>query len=409
MSEPIRDVVIVGGGLAAAKAAETVRAGGFDGRVTILSDEPERPYDRPPLSKGYLIGKKSLDDVFVHSADFYDDHAIELQLNDAVTVIDRHAGEVATRSDRRLRFDRLLLATGAAPRRLPLGAETLHGVVVLRTLADSRRLGGQLRAVDHVTVVGAGWIGCEVAAAARTMGTAVTLIDPLDAPLARVLGAEVGRVFAQLHSDHGVDLRLGVGVSGVRGGDTVEQVALTDGSTVDTDLVVVGIGVTPRVDLAQQAGLEVDDGVVVDQTLTTADRRILAAGDVARAWHPFLASHLRVEHWANALNQGQTAGRNLLGAEETYDRLPYFFSDQYDLGLEYSGHSSPADEVVIRGDAHAREFCAFWLRDQRVVAGMNVNVWDVVDDIQRLIRSRSPVDAGRLADPDTPLTAVAET
>ncbi|MPZ74432.1 MAG: NAD(P)/FAD-dependent oxidoreductase [Nitriliruptorales bacterium] len=407
MSDDIHDIVIVGGGLAAAKAAETVRSDGFDGNVTVITEEPERPYERPPLSKGFLTGDKTVDEVYVHDADFYAQQNIALRVGDAVTELDTASGEVLTRSGDRLPYDRLLLATGATPRRLSLSDRPLDGIVVLRTLADSRRLAERLRAVDHVTVVGAGWIGCEVAAAARTLGAQVTMVDPLDVPLVRVLGAEVGRVFADLHTDHDVDVRMGLGVDQAGGTDTVEQVTLTDGSTIDTQLVVVGIGVTPRVDLAEGARLGVDDGIVVDQTLATHDPRILAAGDAARAWHPSLGRHIRVEHWANALNQGQTAGHNLLGAGESYDRLPYFFSDQYDLGMEYTGHAEDWDRVVFRGAPERREFLAFWLRDGRVIAGMNVNIWDVMDQIQTLIRSGVQVDPSRLANPDIPLEQLA--
>jgi 3-phenylpropionate/trans-cinnamate dioxygenase ferredoxin reductase subunit len=407
MADTIRDIVIVGGGLAAGKAAETVRAEGFDGTVTVLTEEPERPYERPPLSKGFLVGRQPAEDVYVHTPEFYPEHDIVLHTSDPATRIDREAGQVHTRSGRGLPFDRLLLATGAAPRRLRLSDDDLDGIVVLRTLQDSRALGERLRSAGHVTVVGAGWIGCEVAAAARTLDTDVTMVDPLELPLIRVLGPDVGRVFRDLHRDHDVDLRLGVGISGVRGTGAVEQVTLSDGSTLDTDFVVLGVGVTPRVELAEKAGLKLDDGVLVDETLTSTDPRILAAGDIANAWHPLLRHHLRVEHWANALNQGETAGRNLLGAGESYDRLPYFFSDQYDLGMEYSGHSDPSDQVVFRGSTSALEFIAFWVRDSRVVAGMNVNVWDVVDDIQALIRSGATVDLDALADSDVPLTDLA--
>jgi 3-phenylpropionate/trans-cinnamate dioxygenase ferredoxin reductase subunit len=405
MADTVRDIVIVGGGLAAGKAAETVRAEGFDGTVTVLTEEPERPYERPPLSKGFLVGKQAADEVFVHAPRFYAEHDIALHVGDPATHIDREGGQIHTRSGRRVPFDRLLLATGATPRRLPLG--DLDGIVVLRTLADSRMLAERLRSVRHVTVVGAGWIGCEVAAAARTLGANVTMIDPLELPLVRVLGADVGRVFRDLHHDNGVDLRLGVGLAGVDGTGTVERVTLDDGATLDTELVVLGVGVTPRVELAEQAGLEIGDGVVADQTLTTADPRILVAGDIANAWHPLLQRHLRVEHWANALNQGKTAGRNLIGAGEPYERLPYFFSDQYDLGMEYSGLADASDRVVFRGAVAEREFIAFWIRDGRVVAGMNVNVWDVVEDIQALIRSGATVDPDALADPDVPLADLA--
>lgn len=404
MDATVRDIVIVGGGLAAGKAAEAVRAEGFDGTVTVLTEEPERPYERPPLSKGYLVGKQSVDEVYVHSTEFYPEHDIAVHIADPATRIDRERGQVHTRSGQQLPFDRLLLATGATPRRLRLGDDDLDGVVVLRTLEDSRTLAERLQAVAHVTVVGAGWIGCEVAAAARSYGTDVTMVDPLEVPLARVLGTQVGRVFADLHRDHGVDLRLGVGIAGVQGTGTVEQVDLDDSSTLDTELVVIGVGVIPRVDLAEQAGLEIENGVLVDQTLTTTDPRILAAGDIANAWHPLLNRRIRVEHWANALNQGTAAGRNLLGAGQPYDRLPYFFSDQYDLGMEYTGLADPSDQVVFRGSVDTREFIAFWVRDERVVAGMNVNVWDVVEDIQNLIRSGATVDPDALADPDVPLT-----
>ena len=407
MADTIRDIVIVGGGLAAGKAAETVRAEGFDGTLTVLTEEPERPYERPPLSKGFLVGKQPAEDVYVHAPEFYPEHDIVLHTSDPATRIDREAGQVHTQSGRALPFDRLLLATGSVPRRLRLSDDDLEGIVVLRTLQDSRALKERLQSARHVTVVGAGWIGCEVAAAARTHGADVTMVDPLELPLIRVLGPDVGRVFRDLHRDHDVDLRLGVGISGVRGSGAVEQVTLSDDSTLDTEFVVLGVGVTPRVELAEKAGLKLDDGVLVDETLTSTDPRILAAGDIANAWHPLLQRRVRVEHWANALNQGKTAGRNLLGAGESYDRLPYFFSDQYDLGMEYSGLSDPSDQVVFRGSTSDLEFIAFWVRDARVVAGMNVNVWDVVDDIQALIRSGATVDLDALADPDVPLTDLA--
>ncbi|HEY8341153.1 MAG TPA: FAD-dependent oxidoreductase, partial [Egibacteraceae bacterium] len=293
------DIVIVGGGLAAATAAETVRTDGFAGRVRLVTEEAERPYERPPLSKGVLSGTQAPEEVYVHSAEFYAEHDVELVVADPVVRIDRATSEAVTRAGRRLPFDRLLLATGAASRLLPFGAG--DNLLTLRTLDDSLRLAERLRTVRHVTIVGAGWIGCEVAAAARGHGAQVTMVDPLEVPLARVLGVQVGALFGDLHAAHGVDLRLGTGVAGFRGGDTVEQVELGDGSVVDTELVVLGVGAGPRSELAGACGLDVDDGVVVDETLTSSDPRILAAGDVARAWHPFYGRHLRVEHWANAL------------------------------------------------------------------------------------------------------------
>ncbi len=406
MTDQINDIVLVGGGLAAARAATTLREEGYDGRITLFAEEPHLPYERPPLSKD-LLSDPAQPGPFVQSADWYDDHDVVIHLGDPVTEVDRAAAVVRARSGREAPFDRVLIATGSEARTLPLPGAGLDGVRVLRTLDDSRGLADDLRAVAHVTVVGAGWIGCEVAAAARQLGVEVTMVDPVDAPLARVLGPTIGTVFADLHRAHDVDLRLGRGVAHLHGDGRIQSVSLDDGQQIATDLVVVGIGAVPRVALAEKAGLTIADGVVVDATLQTDDERIFAAGDVASAWHPALGQHLRVEHWANALNQGNTAGRNLLGAGEAYDRVPYFFSDQYDLGLEYSGHAHPDDDLVVRGSLDERSFVAFWLRDDRVTAGMNVNVWDVTDGIQSLIRSAARVDRGALRDPDVALDAVA--
>ncbi len=405
MTDQINDIVLVGGGLAAARAATTLREEGYDGRITLFAEEPHLPYERPPLSKD-LLSDPAQPGPFVQSADWYDDHDVVVHLGDPVTEVDRAAAVVRARSGREAPFDRVLIATGSEARTLPLPGAGLDGVRVLRTLDDSRGLADDLRAVAHVTVVGAGWIGCEVAAAARQLGVEVTMVDPVDAPLARVLGPTIGTVFADLHRAHDVDLRLGRGVAHLHGDGRIQSVSLDDGQQIATDLVVVGIGAVPRVALAEKAGLTIADGVVVDATLQTHDERIFAAGDVASAWHPALGQHLRVEHWANALNQGNTAGRNLLGAGEAYDRVPYFFSDQYDLGLEYSGHAHPDDDLVVRGSLDERSFVAFWLRDDRVTAGMNVNVWDVTDGIQSLIRSAARVDREALHDPDVALDAV---
>lgn len=407
MDTNITDIVIIGGGLAAAKAAETTRQRGYQGRLTIVTDEPHLPYERPPLSKQVLTGDAPAENVFVHPASFWTDNDIDVITGDPVTTVDRHAGSVTLASSIDLRFDRLLLATGAMPRQLPLADRNLAGVLTLRTLDDSQRLHDELAAADHVAIVGAGWIGCEVAAAARALGTDVTLVDPLDTPLQRVLGKQIGQVFADLHRDNGVDLRLGLGIATAHGAERVEQVTLSDETTLDTDLVVVGIGVTPRTELAEAAGLDVDNGILTDASLATSDPRIFAAGDVANAVHPFYGRRLRVEHWANALNQGITAGANLLGAGEAYDRLPYFFSDQYDLGMEYVGHATDWDQVVVRGDVDKREFIAFWLHEQRVVAAMNVNVWDVIDDLKRVIRQGQPIDHARLEDPTVALAELA--
>jgi 3-phenylpropionate/trans-cinnamate dioxygenase ferredoxin reductase subunit len=397
---------IVGGGLAGAKAAETLRGEGFDGRIVLIGDEPERPYERPPLSKGYLAGKDEREKAFVHGEDFYASNDIELRTGTRVSAIHPPGLEVVLEDSERIEFDRLLLTTGAEPRRLDLPGADLPGVLYLRTLADSDRLRDELARKPRVAVIGAGWIGCEVAATAREAGCEVAMVDMAELPLERVLGAEVGGVFRDLHVAHGVEMHLGARLEAFEGDGRVERVRLA-GGTIDADLVVVGVGVTPRTQLAHDAGLEVDNGIVVDDRLATREGVIFAAGDVANAWHPLFGHRIRVEHWANALNQGPAAARNMLGTGEPYERVPYFFSDQYDLGMEYSGYAPSWDEVVFRGDPAGGEFIAFWLKGGRVLAGMNVNVWDVTDPIQALVRSGRQVDPGALTDTGTDLSELA--
>ena len=399
--------VIVGASLAGARAAETLRAEHFDGRVVLIGEEPERPYERPPLSKGYLAGEADHDSVYVHDAAFYQDHGIELRTGTRVTSVDPAAGAVVLNDGERIGYDRLLLSTGATPRSLRVPGADLDGVHSLRSIADANALRASLRSATSVAVVGAGWIGSEVAAVARQLGRPVAMIAPGAAPLERVLGPELGRFYRELHAEHGVDLHLGQHVEALSGSGRVEEVRTTEGQTIPADLVVVGIGAVPRVELAATAGLDVRDGIVVDQYLQTTVPGVFAAGDVAAAWHPLLSTRIRLEHWANALNQGPTAALNMLGHATPYRRVPYFYSDQYDVGMEYSGHAPSWDRVVFRGDLASREFIAFWLAAGRVVAGMNVNVWDVTDPIQQLIRSQSAVDIGRLTDPDVPLESLA--
>jgi 3-phenylpropionate/trans-cinnamate dioxygenase ferredoxin reductase subunit len=406
MPDQDRTIGIVGAGLAGAKAAETLRAEGFPGRVVLVGDEPDPPYERPPLSKGYLLGTEERDKAFVHEPGWYRSQRIELRTGTRAEAIDPDAHEVALSGGDRLRYDKLLLTTGSVVRRLEVPGADLDGVHHLRRIDESDALRARLVDGARVVVVGGGWIGLEVAAAARQRGAAVTLVELDDLPLRRVLGAEMGQVFADLHVAHGVDLRTGTGVTAIHGdGGRVRAVTLTDGETVPTDAVVAGIGILPAVELAVGAGLAVDDGVLVDAALRTSDPDIHAAGDLASALHPLFGRRIRVEHWANALHGGPAAARAALGHDVSYDRLPYFFSDQYDLGMEYSGHAAPGDydQVVVRGNLAAREFVAFWLSAGRVLAGMNVNVWDVTEDVQRLVRSRTAVDPARLADPTVPL------
>jgi 3-phenylpropionate/trans-cinnamate dioxygenase ferredoxin reductase component len=395
--------VIVGASLTGAKAAEALRQEGFDGRVVLVGAEDERPYERPPLSKDYLRGEVVRETVYVHPEGFYTEHDIELRLGRTAVSLNTAVGELALDDGERLRYDRLLLATGAEPRRLPIPGGDLDGVLYLRSVADSDALRARLDRGGAIVVIGAGWIGAEVAASARQRGLEVTVIDPLTVPLERVLGTEVGAVYRDIHLDHGVQMLLGTAVEAFEGDTAVERVRTIDGRELECDFVVVGVGVQPRTGLAAQAGLAVDNGILVDEHLQTSAPGVFAAGDVANAHHPFYGERIRVEHWANALHQGPVAARAMLDEPDVYDRLPYFFSDQYDVGMEYAGFARTWDRVVFRGDPATREFVAFWLTGDRVVAGMNVNVWDVIDPIQRLISERVAVDDRRLADPAVPL------
>jgi 3-phenylpropionate/trans-cinnamate dioxygenase ferredoxin reductase subunit len=396
--------VILGASLAGAKAAETLRTDGFTGRLLLIGAEVERPYERPPLSKGYLRGEVDRETIYVHDESFYSVHEIELQVGRTAVELDPAAAELTLDDGSRVHYDRLLLATGAEPRQLKVPGAQLDGVHYLRSAEDSAALRSRLDAAGSVVVIGAGWIGSEVAASARQRGLAVTVIEPAALPLERVLGPELGMIYRDIHADHGVNMLLGTGVAALEGDTAIERVRTTDGRLVACDFVVVGIGVQPRVGLAAGAGLAVENGILVDEHLRTSAPSVYAAGDVANAFHPFYGERVRVEHWANALHQGPAAARNMLGHSEAYDRLPYFFSDQFDVGMEYSGFARTWDRVVFRGDPASREFIAFWLHRGRVVAGMNVNTWEVVDPIQQLIREQVVVDDRRLTNPDIPLT-----
>jgi 3-phenylpropionate/trans-cinnamate dioxygenase ferredoxin reductase component len=398
--------VIAGAGLAGAKAAETLRDEGFDGPVVLIGEETERPYERPPLSKGYLLGTAERDTIYVHPRSWYAEHGVDLRLGVPVTGIDPAAHAVSLADGSRAGYAKLLLATGSSPRRLPVAGADAGGVFYLRRVQDSDRLKAAFTTASRVVVIGAGWIGLEGAATARAAGAEVTILEAAELPLLRVLGKEVAQVFADLHRDQGVELRFGVKVAEItESGGRASGVRLADGSKVAADAIIVGVGITPNSQLAEAAGLRVGNGIVVDARLRSSDPDIYAAGDVANAYHPVLGKHIRVEHWANALNQPQAAAKAMLGQDVGYDLIPYFYTDQYDLGMEYAGHVEPGgyEQVVFRGDVAGREFIAFWLAGGRVLAGMNVNIWDVNEAIQALVRSGRTVDPGRLADAGVPL------
>jgi NADPH-dependent 2,4-dienoyl-CoA reductase/sulfur reductase-like enzyme len=399
--------VIAGGGLAAAKAAETLREEGFGGEIVLLGAEPERPYERPPLSKGYLQGSDSRDSVYVHPAGWYAEHGVDLRQGVTVTAIDRGTSTVATSGaggDGELSYDKLLLATGASPRRLDFPGSDREEVLYLRTLGDSDRLRSAFKPGVRVVVAGAGWIGLETAAAARTAECSVTVLEPQPGALHDQLGPELGEIFAGLHRAHGVEFRFGEKAVEFRPG----MVITSGGAEIPADVLVAGIGAAPNDGLAARAGLDVSNGVLTDAALRTSDPDIFAAGDVANSFNPLFGRRIRVEHWANALNGGPAAARSMLGQPVSYDRVPYYYSDQYELGMECAGLPAPGtyDQVLYRGDPAALEFVAFWLANGAVVAGMNVNVWDVQDAIQSLIRSARPIDPTLLANPEIPLTGL---
>lgn len=397
--------VIVGGGLAAGKAVERLRKEGFDGDVTVVTAERHPPYQRPPLSKGYLQGAEGTDAVVLHPSEWYADGMADLRTGTVAVALRPGDRQIALDDGTTLAFDALLLATGSSPRRLPLEGAELPGVRTLRTLDDADALAADLRdGGRRLVVIGSGWIGMEVAATARTLGNDVTVLERGEVPLAAAIGAEMGAVFRDLHLAHGVDLRAGVGVDRIVGAERVTAVVV-DSEEVAADLVVVGVGAAPNLALAEEAGIAVDNGILTDAGLRTDAPGVYAAGDVANAFHPVIRRRLRSEHWDNALKGGAVAARSMLGIEASHDSIPYFYTDQFDVSMELSGYPPLMRdaELVVRGDAEARQFVAFWVDDGRVVGGMNVNVPKVNRAVQALIRSGDRVDRERLRDENVPL------
>jgi 3-phenylpropionate/trans-cinnamate dioxygenase ferredoxin reductase component len=414
VTESPSSVVIVGAGLAGAKTAEALRERGYGGPITLIGAEGHLPYERPPLSKGMLLGKAAFDEAVVHPEEWYRDNHVDLRLGTEVVAVRPETAEIELAGGERVAYGKLVLATGSEPRRLPLPGADARNVLTLRNREDSDTIRATFGTGKRLVIIGGGWIGLEVAAAAREAATSVAVLEAAELPLLAVLGREMATVFADLHRDHGVDLRLGVHVSGITTEDgAATGVDLADGEHLPADAVVVGVGAAPRLDLASSAGLDVDSGVLVDESMRTSNPDIYAVGDIAEQEHKVLGRRIRVEHWANALNQPATAAAAIVGGdvgEAGYDRLPYFFTDQYDLGMEYVGYAAPGEyaRVLVRGDLASREFVAFWLSpDDTILAAMNVNVWDVGDEIKPLIASKAKVDLGKLADPDVPLAEVA--
>lgn len=399
-------IVIVGAGMAGTRAAEALRSAGFDGSVTLLSAETPLPYDRVPLSKHHLMGEPGFHRLFIQDEGWYATNEILLRLDTTASAIDPSRRRVVLTTGEELPFDRLLLSTGADARRLSVPGADLAGVHHLRTLGDADGLRAALGEAARLVVIGDGFIGCEVTASARTLGVEVTLIGRGPLPMQRALGPEMAGYFGDLHAAHGVALRPNAEVVALKGTDHVDTVVLADGTELAADTVLVGIGAVPRTELARGAGIAVDNGVATDQFLETDVAGIYAAGDVAAVWNPVSGRRDRHEHWATALHQGPTAARNMLGERAPFEHTPFFFTDQYDVWLEYTGSASPGDELVVRGDpsaGEAAEFIAFWLHDERLTAGMNVNVKGVPSVIREIIRSQRRVDRSALADPSVPL------
>ena len=402
MSTP-KNIVIIGGGLAGAKTAEALREKEFTGSLTLVAAEDHLPYERPPLSKEYLGGTGSLDDAIVKPADWYEENNVTLKQGVRATKVDSANHQVTLDDGSVLDYDKLVLATGSTVRKLPIPGADADNVYYLRTVEDSDAIRATFGDDKKLAIIGGGWIGLEVASAARGAGTAVTVLEGAKLPLLRILGDTVAQVFADLHTSNHVDLRTEVKIQDIvtEGGRAV-GVRLADGTIIEADNIVIGVGVAPAVDLAEAAGLEVDNGVLVDASLRTSDPDIFAVGDIANHDHPVLGHRIRVEHWATALNQPATAAAAALGEGVQYTNLPYFFTDQFDLGCEYVGHATGSEEqVYIRGDLEKREFVAFWVNDDnQILAAMNVNIWDVPDEVKPLIAEGKKIDPDKLVDPN---------
>lgn len=401
--------VIVGGGLAAAKAIEGIRESDSDGMIVLVAEENRLPYERPPLSKAVLKGEDEMETAFTHDRDWYFEQGVELRLGNPATSLDAEQRVLTLADGETLSYDKLLIATGSSARALDVPGADLDGVLYLREMQESEALKARFADGARIVIVGAGWIGLEVAAAARDAGCTVTVIEPQAAPLVAVMGEQVGGWFADLHRGHGVEFRFGEGVERIEGDTSVTGVVTKSGDTVPADAVVVGVGITPNTGLAEGAGITTDNGIVTDPALRTSAGGVWAAGDVANWRSTTLDTNVRVEHWANANDGGLAAGRSMAGQDVTYDPIPFFFSDQYDIGLEYAGYvpRGSGAEVLLRGEPSSNEFMAFWVVPEgegvRVLAGMHVNVWDTIDDVQRLVRDKTVVDRDRLADPKVPL------
>ena len=399
--------VIVGAGIAGGTAAETLRKQGFDGDIHLVGAEPYRPYDRPPLSKEFLSGAKEEEKLFFKPEDFYAEQSIELHLGTEATAPDPTGRTVTLANGDSLRFDKLLLATGSRVRTIPISGSNLEGVHYLRTIGDSRAIAQSMSGASRVVIVGAGFIGSEVAAVCKTAGLEVTVLEIQPQPMAHILGEEMGAIYANLHTSRGIDLRLRESISEIRGNARAEQVVTDHGNAIDCDFVVIGVGITPDTSLAESAGLQVDGGILINELCQTSHPDIYAAGDVANWYHPGLGHQLRVEHWDNALNQGAAAAKAMLGSPEPYSPTLYFWSDQYDLNIQYLGHATQWDEIAVRGNPADEKFTAFYLKDGSIHGALVVNNFRDIRPTRTLIGQKTQVSAASLSDESTNLKQLA--
>jgi 3-phenylpropionate/trans-cinnamate dioxygenase ferredoxin reductase subunit len=395
--------ILLGGGLASATAASTLRAEGFDGRVIIVGDENHPPYSRPPLSKDVLRGEKSPEKTWLRQPAWYASKDIELHLGVRAVAIDPRAHWVELASGARLAYDKLLIATGGSPRTLDIAGGELPGVFYLRRLDDALALREHLSPGAQVIVIGAGFIGAEVAASARTLGCEVTMLEIAEIPLGRALGPTIGQIYADLHREHGVELYTRVGVERIEGHGHVQRVVTTDGRVHEASVVVIGVGMLPDVDLARRSGFATGNGIIVDEYCQTSVDDVFAAGDIAHHPNRFLGRRIRVEHWQNAQHQGSAAARNMLGQQKPFREVPWVWSDQYEHNLQIVGLPGPTERVVVRGDTTTRNFSAFFVRDGRVAAALAVNRSEDVRVARLFIQHGTEVTAEHLADVDTAL------
>ena len=389
-----RTFVVVGAGMAGAAAVQTLRQDGFDGDIVLVGEERYAPYERPPLSKEYLRGEQGRDELFVRPEAWYRDNGIELRLGARVEAVDPSGPSVTFDGERRS-ADAILLVTGGRPRRL--AGEPSERVLYLRQVEDADRIRSAL-GKGHVVIVGAGFIGAEVAASARLLGTEVTVLEMGQVPLHRALGEEMGRVYAAIHRDHGVDLRTGEGVEAIEDRDGGVVVRTTKGDTLEADAVVVGVGIAPNTELAEAGGLDIDNGIVVDERCRTSAPGVYAAGDVANHQHPVFGRRIRVEHFDNALKMGAHVARVMVGKDEPFEDPHWFWSDQYDINLQYAGFAYSWDDVVIRGSVGDRSFCAFYLNEGVLLACLGMNRGREVRRSMKLIAARARPEPSALRD-----------